>query len=164
MNLNIYEEKFSGVSLLALRLAMGWLMLYAGVTKILNPAWTAKGYLMSAKTFPDLYQWLALPQNISWVDFLNEWGLTILGVCLILGVFVRLSSIFGAVLMILYYFPVLQFPYIGQHFFLVDDHIIYALVLLFFATVGAGQQWTLANWCAKLPICQRYPKLHSWLS
>lgn len=164
MNLIIQEEKFSGISLLVLRLATGWLMFYAGIIKILNPAWTAKGYLMSAKTFPALYQWFALSQNIGWVNFLNEWGLTILGICLLLGIFVRLASVFGAALMLLYYFPVLQFPYIGQHSFLVDEHIIYALVLLFFAAVGAGRQWSLSNWCAKLPICRRYPKLHDWLS
>jgi len=164
MNLTIQEEKFSGISLVVLRLAMGWLMLHAGITKVLDPEWSAKGYLMGAKTFAGLYHWLASPEILPVINFVNEWALTLLGISLILGIFVRLSSILGALLMLLYYFPVLSFPYVGVHAFLVDEHIIYALVLLFFAAVGAGQQWSLANWCAKLPICQRYPKLHNLLS
>ena len=164
MDLHIQEEKLTGISLLLLRLAMGWLMFYAGFTKILNPEWTAKGYLMGAKTFTGFYHWFALPQNIGWVNFLNEWSLTLLGISLLLGVFVRLSSVLGAVLMLLYYFPVLEFPYVGQHSFLVDEHIIYALVLLIFAVVGAGRQWSLANWLAKLPWCSKYPNFLNWLS
>lgn len=162
--LNIHEEKFSGISLLFLRLVMGWLMLYAGLTKVLNPYWSAKGYLMGAQTFSGFYQWLASPGILPVINFVNEWGLTLLGISLILGIFVRLSSILGAFLMMLYYFPVLQFPYVGQHFFIVDEHIIYALVLLFFFAVGAGRQWSISNWCRKLPVCSRYPKLHNWFS
>jgi len=163
MNLNIYEEKFSGISLTILRLAIGWLMFYAGITKVLNPEWSAKGYLAGAKTFAGFYQWLAGPGVMPVTNFINEWGLTLLGISLILGIFVRLSSILGAAMMLLYYFPVLAFPYVGTHSLIVDEHIIYASALLFFAAVGAGQQWSLANWCAKLPFCRRYPKLHNWL-
>ena len=68
MNLNIYEEKFSGISLAILRLAMGWLMLYAGITKVLNPEWSAKGYLTGAKTFTGFYQWLAGPEILPLID------------------------------------------------------------------------------------------------
>ena len=97
------------VMLFALRLAMGWMMLYAGITKVLDPQWSAAGYLKGAKTFAGLYQWLLSPGILPAVNFINEWGLTLLGVSLILGIFVRLSSVLGAVLMLLYYFPVLIF-------------------------------------------------------
>ena len=153
--LSSLESKF----LLISRLAVGWLMFYAGITKIVNPAWTAGGYLANAKTFPGFYGWLAAPENISWVNFLNEWGLTLIGLSLILGLGVRLSSILGALLMLLYYFPVLEFPEVA-HGFIVDEHIIYAAILLFFATVRAGRYYGLDNWCANLPICRRYPRLH----
>ena len=121
-------------------------MLYAGITKVLNPQWSADGYLKGAKTFAGLYQWLLSPGILPVANFVNEWGLTLLGVSLILGIFVRLSSVLGAVLMLLYYFPVLVFPYAGEHSYIVDDHIIYAFVLLFLAAMRAGRIWGLDAW------------------
>lgn len=136
---------------------MGWLMFYAGITKVLNPSWSAVGYLKGAKTFAGFYNWLLTPNVLPVVNFINEWGLTLLGVSLILGIFVRLSSVLGAVLMILYYLPILDFPYVGEHSYLVDEHIIYALVLLYFAVVRAGRVMGLENWCSRLPLCSRIP-------
>jgi thiosulfate dehydrogenase [quinone] large subunit len=153
---------FENVSLFLLRVGVGWLMFYAGITKVLNPVWSAEGYLRSAKTFPGFYQWLAGPGILPVINFVNEWGLTMLGVSLILGIAVRLSSVLGAVLMILYWFPVLQFPYV-EHGFLVDDHVVYALVLLYFAAVRAGRVWGLESWCANLPICRKFSKYHVWV-
>ena len=138
---------------------MGWLMFYAGITKVLDPNWSAAGYLQGAKTFAGFYQWLTQPNILPAINFINEWGLTLLGVSLILGIFVRLSSVFGTVLMMLYYFPVLTFPYISQHSFIVDEHVIYALVLIFFAAIGAGRYYGLDTWCAGLPICVKFPRL-----
>lgn len=152
-------DKTEAKWLTVVRVAIGWLIFYAGITKVLDPAWTAKGYLMGAKTFQGFYSWLASPQNIAWVNFLNEWGLTLIGISLILGLGARLSSILGVLLMLLYYFPVLEFPKV-EHGFIVDEHIIYAALLLSFAAVRAGRYYGLDNWCASLPICRRYPRLH----
>jgi len=119
-------------------------MFYAGITKVLNPAWSASGYLSTANTFPGFFEWFLQPSVLPIINFINEWGLTLLGVSLILGIGVRLSSILGALLMLLYYFPVLEFPYIpGAHAYIVDDHIIYALVLVFFSAVRAGRYFGL---------------------
>ena len=155
-------SKYERLSLVLLRLSLGWLMFYAGITKVLNPEWSAAGYLNGAKTFAGLYRWLAGPGMLPVTNFINEWGLTLLGVSLMLGAFVRLSSLLGALLMLLYYFPVLEFPYVSRSF-LVDEHVIYALVLLYFAAVRAGRVWGLENRCAKLSICAKYPRLREWL-
>ncbi|MDO8183376.1 MAG: DoxX family protein [bacterium] len=128
-------SKLQKNSLALLRIAMGALFLYAGVSKLLNPAWSAAGFLKVATTFPQIYAWFALPANIGWVNLLNEWGLVLLGVSLIVGLWVRWSALLGIVLMALYYFPILNFPYVGDHSFIVDEHIIYIaslLVLIFF--------------------------------
>ncbi len=154
--------KFEKISLILLRLSLGWLMFYAGITKVLNPQWSAKGYLTAAKTFPGFYNFLASPEILPTINFINKWSLTLLGVSLILGIAVRLSSILGAILMILYWFPVLDFPYVA-HGFLVDDHIIYALILVYFAIVRAGRIWGLENWCANLPLCKKFPKFRNWI-
>lgn len=129
------------VSILFLRLAMGWLFLYAGVSKILNPEWTAAGYLKGAKTFAGLFQWFASSQNIGWVNFLNEWGLALIGGALILGLFVKWASFAGIVLMLLYYFPILKFPHAGANYFIVDDHVIFILIFILFIGAKAGQHW-----------------------
>ncbi len=155
-------SKFQKVSLVLLRVAVGWLMFYAGITKVLNSEWSAEGYLKGAKTFTGLYNWFASPEILPVINFINEWGLTLLGISLILGLFVRLSSVLGALLMLLYYFPVLTFPYVG-HGFLVDEHIIYVLMLVFFAAIGAGRYYGLDLWCSKLPICLRVPILRKLL-
>ena len=154
---------FQKISLFLLRVSMGWFIFYAGITKVLNPEWSAAGYLKGAKTFVGFYEWLLQPNILPSINFLNEWGLTLVGISLILGLFVRLGSIFGAALMVLYYFPILNFPYPNPYTFLIDDHIIYALVMILLATLRAGRVWGLENWCSSLPICSRYPKLRTLL-
>lgn len=127
-------------------------MFYAGITKILNPEWSSAGYLNAAKTFPELYQWLASSEIISITNFFNEWGLTLLGASLILGVGVRLSAPLGALLMLLYYFPVLEFPYIAGNSFIVDEHIIYVVALLVLAATHGSRILSLEG---KIPILNR---------
>jgi len=134
-----------------LRVAMGWLFFYAGITKVLDPEWSAAGYLANAKTFSDFFAYLASPANIGWVNLANEWGLTLLGISLLLGLGVRVSSMLGAALMMLYYLPLLEFPRVGAHSYIVDDHIVYALVLIFFAAVRAGRMFGLDAKIKKSP-------------
>lgn len=146
-----------------LRVSLGWVMFYAGIVKILDPNWSAAGYLKAAKTFSGLFAWFAQPEILPATNFLNEWGLTLVGLSLLLGVFVRLSSFAGVLLMLLYYFPALTFPKIGANSFIIDDHIIYALVFLVLAAFHAGRYYGLEKWCSGLPICSKFPKLRYWL-
>ena len=142
---------------------MGWMFFYAGITKVLNPQWSAAGYLKSAKTLPSLYAWFASSDVLPVINFINKWGLVFLGVSLLLGIFVRLSSFFGGMLMVLYYLVVLNFPYVGEHSLIVDEHIIYIAGLCVLHCFAAGQGWGLDAWCSKLPLCSRYPKLRALL-
>lgn len=113
--------------------------------------------------FTGFYQALLTPGTLPIVNFVNEWGLTILGVSLILGIAVRLSSILGTILMLLYYFVILDFPYPNAYSYIVNEHIVYTVALLYLAAIRAGRIEGLENWCAKLPICSRFPRLHSLL-
>ncbi len=154
---------FEKLSLFCLRLALGWLFLYAGISKLIDPKWSAQGYLLGAKTFVGMYHFFALPNVVPAVSFINEWGLTLLGISLILGVFVRLSSVLGSLLMLLYYFPILQFPYPAPQSFIVDQHIIFFFLLLTFAAIRAGRVWGLERFCEKFTFCSRFPRFYSWL-
>lgn len=155
--------KTSKIALVGLRVALGWLFFYAGITKLLNPDWSAAGFLANAKTFSGFFQWFASPEILPITNFLNEWGLTLIGASLILGIFVRVSSIFGVMLMALYYLPILTFPYAGTSSFVVDQHIIFILVLILLASLRAGRYYGLENWCSGLPICSKFPKIRSWI-
>jgi thiosulfate dehydrogenase [quinone] large subunit len=137
----VAKEK-TKIGLVTLRLGMGWYFFYAGLSKILNPEWTSAGYLSGAKTLPGLFEWFAQAGNVGWVDFLNEWGLLLIGLSLILGLLVRYASIAGMVLMVFYWLPVLDFPYVG-HGIIVDDHIIYMLVFYVFIKAQAGMHFGL---------------------
>ena len=137
--------QFQKISLFLLRVSLGWLMLYSGINALTTPGWSAAGYLKGAKTFAGFYQWLLQPNILPVINFVNEWALTLLGISLILGVFIRFSAPLGTVLMLLYYFPILQFPYPNTHDFIVDEHIIYALALLVLASLRAGDVWGLGK-------------------
>src|SRR3989344_3120408 len=146
--------QFQKISLFFLRITMGWMFFWAGITKVLaDPSWSAAGYLKGAKMFTGFYNFLSTPGMLPITDFVNEWGLTLLGVSLIFGLGVRVSSILGAALMLLYYFPILDFPYPNAHSYIVDEHIIYIAALLLLAAMKAGRAWGLKRWCSNLPIC-----------
>jgi thiosulfate dehydrogenase (quinone) large subunit len=129
--------------LVTLRILIGWIFLYSGITKILNPDWSAAFYLKGAKTFTWFFDFLLSPEILPIVNFLNAWGLTLIGISLVLGLFTRLSAYLGVILMILYYLPVLDFPKVGDHAYLVDEHIIYATLLILIATTRAGNYFGL---------------------
>lgn len=155
-------SKTSLYSLLFLRVTLGLLFLYAGLTKVLDPSWSAVGYLRNAQSFQQFFQWFAQPDILPVTNFLNEWGLTLIGITLTLGVFVRLASLSAALLMLLYYLP-LGFPYPNEHSFIVDEHIIYLAALILLATFRAGRFLGLERWCVSLPLCARFPRLRAWL-
>lgn len=160
---------FQKISVFLLRISLGVLYFYAGVTKIImysaekgwyDPGFSAAFYLKGAKLFPAFYQYLLQPDILSLVSSVNKWGLTLLGVSLILGIGVRLSSVLGAILMILYYLP-LGFPYPDAHSFIVDQHIVYACSLLMLAAHRAGRIYGLENWFSGLPVISKIPGYRS---
>lgn len=138
--------KLQKLSILILRLSLGFLMFYAGITKIMNSSWSAAGYLKGAKALSPFYSLLLSPSVLPVINFTNEWGLTLLGISLILGIFVRLSSLLGIVLMILYYLPILNFPYVGEHSYLIDEHVIYSVSLLLLMAFNAGRIFGVDGW------------------
>ncbi len=121
-----------------LRLVMGLLFFFAGWAKLTLQGWSAAGFLQNATgPFASWFQGLA---GNGVVDFLNVWGLTLIGVALILGLLVRTASFFGIVLMILYYFA----DFVGNtaHGF-IDEHVVHASILFLFIVGGVGHVWGL---------------------
>lgn len=111
MNRRILE-----IFLVLLRTVIGWHFLYEGVSKLLSPNWTSYNFLSVSKwIFADFFQGLALnPTALAVVDFLNIWGLILIGLSLFFGVLVRISSAFGILMLLLYY--VANPPFLGMDF------------------------------------------------
>ena len=137
--------------MLLLRLGLGFLLFWAGWTKVINPKWSAAGYLAGAKTFKGLFAFFAGPGVLPVTNFLNEWGLTLVGVALILGISVRLASFFGIVLMALYYLPIFP-PAHGW----IDEHIIYSLILILLSSLKTGKYLGYGNLWIKTKLVRKY--------
>ena len=97
--------KFQTWGLVALQIIIGWHFFYEGLAKLVNPYWTSAGYLAEAEWwFGGIFRNLAAsPGAIVVIDFLNAWGLTLIGLALILGLLARPALIAGMVLLFLYY-------------------------------------------------------------
>ena len=91
--------------LVTLRILIGWHLLYEGIAKLLNPYWSSAAFLLDAKwIFSGVAEWMvATPSILSLVDNLNIWGLTLIGACLMLGLFGRHVSLAGMLLVLVYY-------------------------------------------------------------
>jgi thiosulfate dehydrogenase [quinone] large subunit len=123
-------------ALLILRVVIGWHFLYEGITKLLNPNWTSVGYLMDSKGFlSGFYHSLAAsPKLLPVIDALNEWGLVLIGVALIMGLLTRWAIYGGMLLLAMYYFS--HPPFIGLTYALPSEGsylFIDKVVIEFFA-------------------------------
>ena len=97
--------RFQQSALVALRLLVGWHLLYEGLAKLMNPYWTSAEYLAGARwLFKGVFVAIAAnPNAVVVVDALNEWGLVLIGLGLMLGALTRVATIAGIVLLALYW-------------------------------------------------------------
>jgi thiosulfate dehydrogenase [quinone] large subunit len=133
--------KLQSFALVILRITIGWHFLYEGGVKILNPNWTAKSYLLDSGGFlKGFFELIAGNQTLlSISDTANAWGLALIGLSLLLGIFTRYSSIAGIVLLLLYYlshpaFPGIEylFPSDGSYFIINKTLVeLFALLVVF---------------------------------
>jgi uncharacterized membrane protein YphA (DoxX/SURF4 family) len=138
------QKKGILVIMTVLRVAIGWHFLYEGLTKLLNPEWTAAGYLQSATgPLAGMYHAMAASEGtLMVVNILNTWGLVLIGLGLFLGLFTRIAQVAGIALLFMYYIshpPVLTEPGFfreGSYFFISKDFLemLSLVVLMFFRT------------------------------
>lgn len=97
--------KLQTILMVALRILLGWYFLYEGLVKIANPDWSSFGYLMDSQgSFAGIFHSMAATANVvAVVDVMNKWGLTLIGLCLMLGLLTRLALLSGMLLLMLYY-------------------------------------------------------------
>lgn len=96
-----------------LRIALGWLFFYEGISRLLNPYWTSAGSLLESRgPLAGLFHSLAAGSaTLKAVDILNTWGLIIVGLGLLVGFLSRGAGAAGMILIILHY--VCNPPFLG---------------------------------------------------
>jgi len=138
----------------ALRIGMGWILLWGFLDKLFGlgfatapeNAWIVggsptSGYLKFATAGPLSAFFQSLAGNAI-VDWLFMLGLFLIGVALILGIGVQIAGYSGALLVFLMWLSNLP----PEHNPLLDEHIIYLIILIGLATVKAGQWVGLGKW------------------
>lgn len=133
-------NKYATYFFTALRILVGWHFLYEGISKLLTPGWTAKLYLMGSNwIFADLFHRMAASDvTMKIIDFLNIWGLILIGFLLFIGLLVRWASVAGSLLLLLYFIayppiPGYTFGTVNEGSYLwVNKNLIELFILLVF--------------------------------
>ncbi len=130
------------IALVSMRMLIGWHFLYEGVAKLTNPYWTSAGYLQESKgwlseIFTDLVNNESL---LALADNLNQWGLMLIGLALLLGLFTRTAAVFGILALALYYaaappFPGLEYAMPAEGSYLIVNKILIELAALLVVVV-----------------------------
>ncbi|HEY3010061.1 MAG TPA: DoxX family protein [Micromonosporaceae bacterium] len=148
------------------RLALGFVFLWAFLDKLFglgrntpkSRSWLeggspTTGYLSAVDgPFKDFFHRLA---GRDWVDWLFMIGLAGVGVALILGIGVTIAAIAGTLLLLAMWLASL--PIDANPF--VDDHLVYALVIIGIAATGAGLRFSLAPWWRRTRLVRALPFL-----
>ena len=115
------------IAITVLRVFVGWHFLYEGLTKLTAPSWSAAGYLKQARgPLAEQFRWLATqPNMLANADLVTMWGLTLVGLFLILGLFTRLASLAGIGFILLFYLATP--PFIG-YFYSIPSEGSYLIV------------------------------------
>jgi uncharacterized membrane protein YphA (DoxX/SURF4 family) len=126
---------------------IGWHFLYEGLVKLINPAWTARPFLEGSRwILGDLFRWMISGNTGMWIiDTLNAYGLTIIGIALILGIFTRAALWSGVSLLLMYY---LAYPPFGGFsygapsegsYLLVNKNLIEMCAMMLLVFTESGQ-------------------------
>jgi thiosulfate dehydrogenase [quinone] large subunit len=149
------------------RLSLGWIFFWAFWDKLLglgfstaaDKAWVlgnspTYGFLAfgTSGPFADLFKIMA---GNFYVDLLFMGGLLLIGGALILGIGMRIAGYAGALLMVFMYLAVLP----KEHAIFIDEHVVYAALLILMAHLKVGQYYGLGKWWAKQSFVKQNPFL-----
>jgi len=151
MEIQSRQMKWQQGALLAIRFLIGWHLLYEGLYKLIHPEWSALAFLANAQgIFSGMADWIiSNPGLLNTVDVLNTWGLILIGLGLVLGLFTGLASMAGCLLLLCYY--LFNPPFIGMdpggpvegNYLLVNKTLIEAAALLYLAVTPLSRRFGL---------------------
>ncbi len=161
-------------ALVVLRPLIGWHFLYEGLVKLVWPAWTragvplgrfsSAGYLRSSTgPFSDVFRAFADASWLPWLDLLMAWGLLLVGLALVLGLFTQAACAGALVLLALFYLSWLPTrgvyePGTEGNYLLVNKNLVeaaaVALLLAFRTGRIAGLDLLLAHRARRAPVAE----------
>ena len=151
----------------AARISLGWVFLWAFLDKTFGlghettsaQAWIhggnpTMGFLKKGAKgpFADFYHSIA---GATWTNWLFMLGLAGIGIALLAGIAMRITAGAGVLMLVMMWSVVL--PPANNPF--MDDHIVYAIVLILLAGMGAGRFVGLGGAWERLAIVKRFPVL-----
>lgn len=162
MDYQHFQTKWQKSILVILRILIGWHLLYEGIYKFAHPEWSSIAFLAQSKwIFSGIAAWITSHAGmLHMVDLLNTWGLTAIGLGLVLGLFTRPAAITGTILLMLYY--LFNPPFIGMgamvpmegNYLIVNKNLIEAVTLVLIAVSPAAKRYGLDM------LIQNPPKKH----
>jgi thiosulfate dehydrogenase [quinone] large subunit len=91
----------------------------------------------------------------AWADWLFMIGLAGIGIALMLGVAMRIATVSGVLMLVMMWSATI----LPDNNPVIDDHLVYGLVLVMLLLAGAGRTWGLGRAWDKLHLVQRNPIL-----
>jgi thiosulfate dehydrogenase [quinone] large subunit len=145
-------------TIVVLRVLIGWHFLYEGVAKLTTPSWSAAGFLKQARgPLAGLFHGMAAnPSTLEIVNPLNAWGLTLIGLGLVLGCFTRVAAGSGILILLLYY--LCNPPFVGYFYsiptegsyLVVNKNLVEMAALAVVLVTGSGRAAGLDRFIHKL--------------
>jgi thiosulfate dehydrogenase [quinone] large subunit len=150
-----------------LRISVGLIFLWAFFDKTLGLGYATKeqnawvhgksptyGYLTNSTKGPlkEFFMGLAGSSLVDWIFMM---GLLGIGAAMLFGIGITIAGYSGMVMMLLMWvsaFPPSNHPFI-------DDHIIYAIVMVGLTTVKSGHWLGLGKWWENLSLVKKFPWL-----
>jgi thiosulfate dehydrogenase [quinone] large subunit len=174
----VATSSITGRVFAVLRIGMGLVFAWAFVDKTFGlgyatpsaNAWISggsptKGFLghLDHGPFASMFQSWA---GATWADWLFMLGLAGIGVALLFGAGLRIAAVTGSLLLLLMWaseWPLARFTDGGQPTMstnpVIDDHIIFAVVLVVLALVAAGDTWGVGKRWASTDVVRN----NTWL-
>lgn len=147
-----------------LRLSMGWIFFWPFLDKLFGlgfatPAGRAwidgnsitTGFLKfgSKGPFAEFYQSIAGNIFVEWIFMI---GLLVIGLAILLGIGMKIAGYSGALMLILMYTAGYMPP---EHNPFLDDHLIYAFIMIGLTVVPAGHWFGFGKWWENTSIVQK---------
>ena len=150
-----------------LRIFMGWIFFWAFIDKVFGLGFTTEpekswlvggsptmGFLKFGTKGPLAQIFQSIAGN-GFVDWLFMLGLLLIGLSLILGIGMKIATKSGSLLMLLMYLAAMP----PEHNPIIDEHLVYILVLLNLKLNNAGNHLGLGNRWSNTTLVQKYPIL-----
>ena len=124
------------IAITVMRVIVGWHFLYEGIAKLTSSSWSAVGYMrVSRGPFAAFFKWIAShPQLLDNANMITMYGLTIVGVLLMLGLFTRLAAVGGIGFVLMFY--LCNPPFVG-YFYSIPTEGSYLIVNKNLVELGA---------------------------